>query len=166
VSRDQLAARFRSRLTAGLVHPAGARKQRRAAAALDQHGVEAVVLQQQCRGEADQTSPDHEHRRVVTSHGIPPRSYVPHRPAGAEETRDARASPTRRCGCSPDAMTALVVPRQVLAVHPLALRMVERWTTQGAPPQDVRARVLALIDRAVDLIEQGLPNDSSSADTS
>jgi AcrR family transcriptional regulator len=65
-----------------------------------------------------------------------------------------------------DAMTALVVAHQVLAVHPLALRMVERWTTQGAPPEDVRARVLVLIDRAFDLIEQGLPNESSSADTS
>jgi len=55
-----------------------------------------------------------------------------------------------------DATTALVVAHQVLSVHPLALRMVETWTEEGRTPDDVRARVLALIDRGFDLIETGL----------
>jgi AcrR family transcriptional regulator len=55
-----------------------------------------------------------------------------------------------------DAVTAVIVAHQVLAVHPLALRMVERWTEEGVPPDAVRTRVLALIDRAFDLVERGL----------
>jgi hypothetical protein len=56
-----------------------------------------------------------------------------------------------------DATTALVVAHQVLAVHPLALRMVERWTNEGRASADVRDLALALINRDFDLIEQGLP---------
>jgi AcrR family transcriptional regulator len=53
--------------------------------------------------------------------------------------------------------TARVLAHQVLSIHPMVLRMVEVWTRQGAAPDEVRDRALALINRAFDILERGLP---------
>jgi AcrR family transcriptional regulator len=53
--------------------------------------------------------------------------------------------------------TARVLAHQVLSIHPMVLRMVEVWTRQGAAPDEIRDRALALIDRAFDILERGVP---------
>jgi AcrR family transcriptional regulator len=55
-----------------------------------------------------------------------------------------------------DEVTARVLAHQVFSIHPLALRMVERWTEEGAGPDEVRERVLGLIGRAFDLLDRSV----------
>jgi AcrR family transcriptional regulator len=53
--------------------------------------------------------------------------------------------------------TPRVLAHQVLSIHPMVLRMVQVWTQQGVAPDEVRDRALALINRAFDILERGLP---------
>ncbi|MGZ0145850.1 TetR/AcrR family transcriptional regulator [Kribbella sp. WER1] len=55
-----------------------------------------------------------------------------------------------------DELTAKVLAHQVFSIHPLALRMAERWTVEGASPEEVRDRVVALINRAFDLLDRSV----------
>jgi AcrR family transcriptional regulator len=59
-------------------------------------------------------------------------------------------------GVDGEDLTARVLAHQVLSIHPMVLRMVEVWTQQGAAPDEVRERALALINRAFDILERGL----------
>jgi len=52
--------------------------------------------------------------------------------------------------------TARVLAHQVMGIRPMALRMAEMWTQQGVAPDEVRERVLRLINRAFDILERGL----------
>lgn len=55
-----------------------------------------------------------------------------------------------------DDLTAAVLAHQVLGIHPMALRKVEQWTREGTPDDEVRERVLGLINRAFDLLDRGV----------
>jgi AcrR family transcriptional regulator len=59
-------------------------------------------------------------------------------------------------GTPEDDPTPIVVARQVLAVHPLALRLTEQWTAEGVPAGEIEARVVRLVHRSFDLIDAGL----------
>lgn len=52
-----------------------------------------------------------------------------------------------------DDLTARILAHQVFSLHPLTLRMVEKWTQDGVPPAEVRARALTLVNRAFDLLD-------------
>jgi hypothetical protein len=62
---------------------------------------------------------------------------------------------------SPTDPTPQVLAHQVLAVHPLALRMAEQWADRGLPDDQVRERVLDLINRSFDILELGLGEQRS-----
>ena len=49
-----------------------------------------------------------------------------------------------------------ILAHQILGIHPLALRMAELWSTQDVPDEQVKQRVLDLIERSFDLLEAGL----------
>ena len=53
-------------------------------------------------------------------------------------------------------LTARILAHQVFNIHPLALRMVERWTEEGLEADEIRERVLALVNRAFDLLDRSL----------
>lgn len=59
-------------------------------------------------------------------------------------------------GVAADDSTPRVLAHQTFNVHPLALRMVERWAREGAPAEEVRRRALELINRAFDVLEHGI----------
>jgi AcrR family transcriptional regulator len=59
-------------------------------------------------------------------------------------------------GAAPADPTPRILAHQVLDVHPLALRMAEQWTAEEMPDDRVRERVLDLINRSFDILEQGL----------
>jgi len=53
-------------------------------------------------------------------------------------------------------LTARILAHQVFNIHPLALRMVERWTEEGLEADAIRERVLALVNRAFDLLDRSV----------
>jgi hypothetical protein len=55
-----------------------------------------------------------------------------------------------------DELTARILAHQVFNIHPLALRMVERWTEEGLEAEEIRDRVLALVNRAFDLLDRSV----------
>ncbi|TDW76609.1 TetR/AcrR family transcriptional regulator [Kribbella pratensis] len=55
-----------------------------------------------------------------------------------------------------DELTARILAHQVFNIHPLALRMVERWTEEGLEADEIRERVLALVNRAFDLLDRSV----------
>ncbi|TDW22573.1 TetR family transcriptional regulator [Kribbella kalugense] len=55
-----------------------------------------------------------------------------------------------------DELTARVLAHQVFSIHPLALRMVELWTQEGVEADEIRDRVVALINRAFDLLDRSV----------
>jgi AcrR family transcriptional regulator len=55
-----------------------------------------------------------------------------------------------------DATTARILAHQAFSVHPMTLRMVERWTADGVPADEVRDRAYALINRAFDLLDHAV----------
>ena len=59
-------------------------------------------------------------------------------------------------GAGPADPTPQILAHQVLSIHPLALRMAELWAQQGLSGDQVRERVLDLINRSFDILEQGL----------
>jgi AcrR family transcriptional regulator len=60
--------------------------------------------------------------------------------------------------------TPQIVAHHVLAVHPLALRMAEQWADQGRSDNEVRDRVLDLINRSFDILERGLAQRAAPGD--
>lgn len=59
-------------------------------------------------------------------------------------------------GTEPGDPTPQILANQVLNVHPLALRMAEQWVNEGIEGDEVRARVIELIDKAFDILERGI----------
>ncbi|RZU10288.1 TetR family transcriptional regulator [Kribbella rubisoli] len=55
-----------------------------------------------------------------------------------------------------DELTARILAHQIFNIHPLALRMVERWTEEGLEADEIRERVLALVNRAFDLLDRSV----------
>ena len=70
---------------------------------------------------------------------------------------DAIASALAQAMDTPaDDPTPQVLASQALGIHPLALRMAERWSEGGLPAEEVRGRVLDMINRWYDVLEQGI----------
>lgn len=55
-----------------------------------------------------------------------------------------------------DPVTARVLAHQAFSVHPMALRMVEKWAREGVPPDEIRERARTLINRAFDLLDHAV----------
>ncbi len=55
-----------------------------------------------------------------------------------------------------DGLAARVLAHQAFSIHPMTLRMVERWTAEGVPADEVRERAFALINRAFDLLDHAV----------
>ncbi|ACU72783.1 transcriptional regulator, TetR family [Catenulispora acidiphila DSM 44928] len=59
-------------------------------------------------------------------------------------------------GAAVDDPTPQVLASQALGTHPLALRMAERWSDAGLAAEEVQRRVLDLINRWYDVLEEGI----------
>jgi hypothetical protein len=55
-----------------------------------------------------------------------------------------------------DPLTGRVLADQVLSIHPMALRMADKWAREEIPADQVRDRVLTLINHAFDILDHSL----------